>query len=69
VLRGTSIEMAGKYAAMAGRDNLYGSDALSGLASWKTMTREVTAGTKRNFATPVLERFVFCPKTLIYNAQ
>ena len=41
VLRGVEIELAGQYAMLAGRDNLYGLDALSGLSNWAAMTRSV----------------------------
>ena len=37
LLEDESIINAGKYAMMAGRDNLYGNDALSGLTDWKHM--------------------------------
>jgi sugar/nucleoside kinase (ribokinase family) len=38
LLKGESIEVAADYAMAAGRDNLYGVDALSGLTAWDTMT-------------------------------
>jgi len=38
MLSGADIERTGRYAMMAGRDNLYGADALSGLSDWSTMT-------------------------------
>lgn len=38
ILNGDSLEHAGRYAMLAGRDNLYGVDALSGLADWKGLT-------------------------------
>jgi sugar/nucleoside kinase (ribokinase family) len=41
LLDGESMERAGRLAAMAGRDNLYGSDALSGLSDWKAMLKAV----------------------------
>lgn len=41
LLGGVTIKEAGKYAMIAGRDNLYGPDALSGLRSWAEMTRQV----------------------------
>lgn len=37
LLKGEDIVTAGKYAMMAGRDNLYGNDALSGLQKWRDM--------------------------------
>jgi sugar/nucleoside kinase (ribokinase family) len=37
LLNDTSIEKAGHYAMLAGRDNLYGQDALSGLREWSHM--------------------------------
>ncbi len=39
VLQGVEIEKAAQYAMLAGRDNLYGRDAFSGLSDWKEMTR------------------------------
>lgn len=41
MLNGAEIEKAGRYAMLAGRDNLYGADALSGLSSWKSMTGRI----------------------------
>lgn len=41
MLKGTKLEEAGLYAVQAGRDNLYGMDALSGLSDWKKMTAVV----------------------------
>jgi len=41
VLGGAGIEKAARYAMLAGRDNLYGSDAISGLRGWETMTRSI----------------------------
>ncbi|TSA33208.1 MAG: carbohydrate kinase family protein, partial [Verrucomicrobiaceae bacterium] len=41
VLKGVEIEKAARYAMLAGRDNLYGSDAISGLRGWETMTRSI----------------------------
>lgn len=38
VLKGLELEQAGRCAMLAGRDNLYGLDAFSGLSDWKTMT-------------------------------
>ena len=45
MLEGAAIEKAGRYAMLAGRDNLYGIDSLGGLSDWKRMTN--TIGTKR----------------------
>lgn len=39
LLAGCSIERAAGYAMIAGRDNLYGPDALSGLRRWPEMSR------------------------------
>ena len=39
LLRGVEIEQAVQYAMLAGRDNLYGLDAFSGLSNWAAMTR------------------------------
>jgi hypothetical protein len=39
VLKGLELEPAGRCAMLAGRDNLYGLDAFSGLSSWAAMTR------------------------------
>ena len=41
LLKGTSLKTAGLYAMVAGRDNLYGPDARSGLREWTEMTIEV----------------------------
>ncbi len=38
LLNGETIREAGKYAMIAGRDNLYGHDSLSGLREWTHMT-------------------------------
>lgn len=38
ILEGADIEKTGRYAMLAGRDNLYGVDALGGLSDWKRMT-------------------------------
>ena len=40
MLDGMDIEKAGRCAMRAGRDNLYGVDALSGLSDWTQMTRD-----------------------------
>ena len=39
LLKNKTIMKAGKYAMMAGRDNLYGQDALSGLSEWPRMEK------------------------------
>lgn len=41
LLRDNDIVTAGKYAMMAGRDNLYGNDAVSGLREWSYMEDSV----------------------------
>ncbi len=41
LLSGESIHDAGRLAMLAGRDNLYGNDAISGLRDWKQMVLEV----------------------------
>ena len=41
LLKDESIMTAGRFAMMAGRDNLYGNDALSGLEDWPQMESEV----------------------------
>jgi sugar/nucleoside kinase (ribokinase family) len=38
MIEGTTVERAAQYAMLAGRDNLYGVDAISGLRDWDTMT-------------------------------
>jgi len=38
LLKGAEIENAARYAMRAGRDSLYGIDALSGLSDWNEMT-------------------------------
>ena len=39
ILRGESLETAGRVAMLAGRDSLYGVDTTSGLTSWGTMMK------------------------------
>ena len=46
MLEGMSIEKAARYAMIAGRDNLYGVDAISGLSNWKAMTVLVERSTR-----------------------
>lgn len=41
LLRDECIVKAGQYAMMAGRDNLYGADALSGIRTWDEMSNEM----------------------------
>lgn len=41
ILKNEDLATAGKYAMMAGRDNLYGTDALSGLVEWDQMSRKL----------------------------
>jgi len=41
LLSGESIRKAATYAMLAGRDNLYGEDTLSGLREWSQMTDEI----------------------------
>jgi sugar/nucleoside kinase (ribokinase family) len=69
VLKGTTIEMAGRYAALAGRDNLYGSDALSGLTDWEKMTKVLKVKNRKAIVSPGLKQFVFTPQTYVYNAR
>lgn len=42
MLEGADLEKAGAYAMLAGRDNLYGTDALSGLSDWKRMMKTLS---------------------------
>ena len=46
LLKGAEIEKAAQYAMLAGRDNLYGLDAFSGLSDWKEMTRRIEHQTR-----------------------
>lgn len=46
VLQGVEIEKAARYAMLAGRDNLYGPDAFSGLSNWAEMTRLIDRQTR-----------------------
>lgn len=39
MIEGATVERALHYAMLAGRDNLYGVDAISGLRDWDTMTK------------------------------
>jgi len=48
ILEGVEIEAAGKYAMLAGRDNLYGVDALCGLSDWGSMTAIVSKSDELN---------------------
>ena len=41
ILEGADIEKAGRYAMLAGRDNLYGIDSLAGLSDWRRMTKMI----------------------------
>ena len=41
LLNGANVKTAGRYAMLAGRDNLYGPDAVSGLRDWAQMIRLV----------------------------
>ena len=41
LLKDESIMTAGRFAMMAGRDNLYGNDALSGLVDWPHMEKSI----------------------------
>ncbi|MFA6174607.1 MAG: PfkB family carbohydrate kinase [Kiritimatiellales bacterium] len=47
LLNGAEIETAARYAMLAGRDNLYGVDAYSGLSDWKKMTDVIEADSRR----------------------
>jgi sugar/nucleoside kinase (ribokinase family) len=69
ILKGVTIEEAGKYAALAGRDNLYGKDALSGLTDWKKMTRTIKVRDRKAIVSPGLRQFKFSPHTFVYNAR
>ncbi len=44
LLNGADVRVAGAYAMLAGRDNLYGQDALTGLRNWQQMTQSLTDG-------------------------
>ncbi len=46
LLMGMTVRDAGTYAMMAGRDNLYGHDALTGLRDWKHMTSLIKGAEK-----------------------
>jgi sugar/nucleoside kinase (ribokinase family) len=52
LLKDEKIMTAGQYAMMAGRDNLYGQDALSGLVAWprmeKSLKDHIKAGVNRD---------------------
>lgn len=41
LLNGATLEAAGYYAMLSGRDNLYGQDSLSGLREWSLMSGEL----------------------------
>lgn len=41
LLSGLSVAEAGRYAMLAGRDSLYGEDAVSGLRDWSRMTEDL----------------------------
>ncbi len=40
LLKGENVVAAGRYAMIAGRDNLYGHDAISGLRTWEEMNEK-----------------------------
>ena len=46
LLNGIDVKEAGTYAMLAGRDNLYGQDALSGLREWTQMASQVKGWAK-----------------------
>jgi sugar/nucleoside kinase (ribokinase family) len=46
LLNGMDVKEAGTYAMLAGRDNLYGQDALSGLREWTQMASQVKGWAK-----------------------
>jgi sugar/nucleoside kinase (ribokinase family) len=41
ILSGETLERAGRLAMIAGRDSLYGDDALRGLRDWAAMRRDL----------------------------
>lgn len=41
MLYGADPETAARYATLAGRDNLYGTDAISSLRDWQAMTKDI----------------------------
>jgi sugar/nucleoside kinase (ribokinase family) len=47
MLSGETIERAGRLAMIAGRDSLYGDDALRGLRGWPAMKREIACHAQR----------------------
>jgi len=47
MLEGADIEKTGRYAMLAGRDNLYGIDAIGGLSDWKHMTKIIGVQIKK----------------------
>ncbi|MDD5677230.1 MAG: PfkB family carbohydrate kinase [Kiritimatiellae bacterium] len=47
MLEGADIAKAGRYAMLAGRDNLYGVDSLGGLSDWKCMTKIIEIQRKK----------------------
>lgn len=46
LLKGENAVTAGQYAMLAGRDNLYGPDAFSGLRTWKEMSAELSSAAR-----------------------
>jgi sugar/nucleoside kinase (ribokinase family) len=44
LLEGETLERAGRLAATAGRDSLYGTDTLGGLRDWTTMVATLEEG-------------------------
>ena len=55
LLKGTTLEQAADYAMLAGRDNLHGADACSGLSDWERMSgnlRRHAPRTKQHRTTP-----------------
>jgi sugar/nucleoside kinase (ribokinase family) len=47
LLKGAALEQAAAYAMLAGRDNLYGMDAFSGLSNWEQMSGVIKGQTQR----------------------
>ena len=56
LLNGVNLKTAGSYAMLAGRDNLYGQDALSGLVDWSQMANVVQGLENAQLQVPLRQR-------------
>ncbi|GAF76268.1 unnamed protein product, partial [marine sediment metagenome] len=69
MLDGTTVEAAAKCAMLAGRDNLYGADALAGLPDWQGMAGELLSERAPASDLRLSTAFEFCEDTGVWNAK